>query len=91
MDTSCYTPLPVLLLFSAVQLRQSPCKLHVMLSDGSTISHTMLATAKPASTPSAFARKVAVACVDSGMLQHIAGPTEHKLMTSCTTVNCSLH
>jgi hypothetical protein len=41
-----------------------------MLSDGSTISHTMLATARPASTPSALARKVAVACVDSGMLQH---------------------
>lgn len=31
---------------------------------------TLSATKRPASTPSAFARNVAVACVDSGMLHN---------------------
>jgi hypothetical protein len=46
----------------------SPAMLQVTVRLGSTCSHTMSATARPATMPSALARKVAVACVDSGIL-----------------------
>jgi hypothetical protein len=47
-----------------------PATLHVTVRLGSTCAHTIPATARPATVPSAFARKVAVARVDSGILQY---------------------
>lgn len=47
-----------------------PATLHVTVRLGSTCAHTIPATARPATVPSAFARKVAVAWVDSGILQY---------------------
>lgn len=60
----------------------SPCACHSTTREGSTAANTMSATARPERVPSAFARKVAVACVAASMLLCVLGA--HSVSMTCT-------
>ena len=52
----------------------------------SAVVHALSATARPASTPSALARKEATAWVDSGILQHLRSIECVRFVVKCWTI-----